>query len=115
MDRREEQISAIFVLEEVFAINETDSLKKRPDQIDRINAMEMIIAALTSCVSIHHGHMPEIEILGPTSARGICAMEDNLYWQTSEPTHGIASLRGYGHYHETYTRPNGHWVYRLCV
>jgi hypothetical protein len=53
--------------------------------------------------TVHHGHMPEIEILGPTSARGIWAMYD---WVSRSPR----ELKGYGHYHETYRKtPSGQW------
>ena len=28
----------------------------------------------------HHGHMPEIELTSPTTAKGIWAMEDRVWW-----------------------------------
>jgi hypothetical protein len=60
--------------------------------------------ALDGTRTVHHGHMPEIEILGPTSARGIWAMYDYVRWG------GDADLKGYGHYHETYRKnPAGRW------
>ncbi len=49
--------------------------------------------------TVHHGHMPEIEITTPTTATGIWAMEDMLRWPEGSP---ISELHGYGHYHETY-------------
>jgi len=52
--------------------------------------------------SVHHGHMPEIEILSDTEARGIWAMEDIV-----EFTDGL--LHGYGHYHETYRKADEQW------
>jgi hypothetical protein len=52
--------------------------------------------------SVHHGHMPEIEIQSDTEARGIWAMEDIV-----EFTDGL--LHGYGHYHETYRKTDGKW------
>ena len=58
---------------------------------------------LQDVVSVHHGHMPEIELTSPTTARGIWAMEDLLRWPDGR------ELRGYGHYHETYTRVDGAW------
>jgi hypothetical protein len=54
-------------------------------------------------VTVHHGHMPEIEIVSATSARGIWAMEDLLRWPDG------TEMRGYGHYHETYEKAGGRW------
>ena len=58
-----------------------------------------------SLVTIHHGHMPEIELISPTTARGIWAMEDIL--QTPEDS--VDVVHGFGHYHETYERTDGEW------
>jgi len=54
----------------------------------------------------HHGHMPEIEIASPTTARGIWAMEDVIRYS---PGHALMTLVGHGHYHETYERIDGRW------
>ena len=60
-------------------------------------------ASLEGTRTVHHGHMPEIELTGPTTARGIWAMFDRVAWSDRE-------LVGYGHYHETYRRaPSGRW------
>lgn len=56
--------------------------------------------------TVHHGHMPEIELTSPSTATGIWAMEDVLRW----PAGGtIQAMHGYGHYHETYERADGEW------
>ena len=52
--------------------------------------------------SVHHGHMPEIDILSDSEARGIWAMEDIIDYPDS-------TIRGYGHYHETYRKIAGEW------
>jgi hypothetical protein len=62
--------------------------------------------AVDAVQTVHHGHMPEIEITSPTSARGIWAMEDKLRWPEGSP---IRTLHGYGHYHETYEKLDGQW------
>jgi uncharacterized protein (TIGR02246 family) len=62
--------------------------------------------AVDAVQTVHHGHMPEIEITSPTSARGIWAMEDMLRWPEGSP---IRTLHGYGHYHETYEKLDGQW------
>lgn len=57
--------------------------------------------------TVHHGHMPELEITSATTARGTWAMEDVLRW----PGEGdVMHLRGYGHYHETYVCLDGRWL-----
>jgi uncharacterized protein (TIGR02246 family) len=61
--------------------------------------------ALEGATSCHHGHMPEIELTGRDSARGIWAMEDVIDapgW----------SLHGWGHYHEEYALVDGAWRIR---
>jgi hypothetical protein len=58
---------------------------------------------LDDAITVHHGHMPEIDVTGPDTARGIWAMEDVV-----EMTDG-RMLRGYGHYHEEYRRQGGEW------
>ena len=58
-------------------------------------------------VTVHHGHMPEIEITSDTTATGIWAMEDMLRWP--EGATFMRELHGYGHYHETYAKVDGEW------
>ncbi len=57
----------------------------------------MIREVVGNLWTIHHGHMPEIEVLDDVTARGIWAMEDEL----RDRAHRLV-LRGRGHYHETY-------------
>ena len=63
---------------------------------------------LTGCVSVHHGHCPEIEITSETTAAGIWAMEDILRWSQDSASPN-RTLHGYGHYIETYEKIGGHW------
>ena len=63
---------------------------------------------LTPIVTVHHGHMPEIEIHSPTSASGVWAMEDKLWVQDGSDL-PFRFLHGYGHYHETYVRLEDGW------
>jgi hypothetical protein len=62
--------------------------------------------AIGDVVTVHHGHMPEIELASATTATGIWAMEDMLRWPEGAP---IRELHGYGHYHEVYARTDGRW------
>jgi hypothetical protein len=61
-------------------------------------------------VSVHHGHMPNIEITSDDTATGIWAMEDRLYRTNERPLQdGSTYLHGFGHYHETYVRTAAGW------
>lgn len=60
---------------------------------------------LTTAVTVHHGHMPELTITGPGTATGIWSMYD---W-VDDPVNGFA-IQGWGHYHERYVRgDDGRW------
>jgi SnoaL-like protein len=59
--------------------------------------------------SVHHCHMPEIEIVDENHAKGIWAVQDYL----NNP--GDKHFIGYGHYHEEYTRnAEGEWKISRC-
>lgn len=58
---------------------------------------------LSEVITVHHGHMPELEVTTATTARGVWAMQDLLIWPDG------TRLDGYGHYHETYTKVDGEW------
>lgn len=70
-----------------------------------------LAAVLADIVSVHHAHTPEIEITSDTTATGVWAMEDMLFWQQGDEQHW---LHGYGHYHERYRKGPDGWqfVYR---
>ena len=69
--------------------------------------MPFIRQVLDGVTTVHHGHMPEIELTSATTATGIWAMEDKLWWTNGEHEE---HLHGYGHYHEEYRRENGRWL-----
>ena len=55
------------------------------------------------------GHMPEIDIISPTEARGVWAMEALV-------EAGNSSFHGFGHYWETYRKEDGQWrIARLLI
>jgi SnoaL-like domain len=59
-------------------------------------------------VTVHQGHMPEIEFTGDDTATGVWALFD---W-VDDPGRGGA-WQGFGHYHERYVRgADGRW--RIC-
>ena len=63
-------------------------------------------AAIEDVITVHHGHMPEIQLTSPTTAVGIWALEDQLWWPEGSP---IKYMHGFGHYHETYEKNGGGW------
>lgn len=64
---------------------------------------------LQPLVTVHHGHMPEIEIVSETTATGIWAMEDML-WAPEGSGMPWRRMHGYGHYHERYEKRGGRWL-----
>jgi len=74
----------------------------------RDEILSVMSTRLAPLVTVHHGHMPELELTGPHTATGVWAMDDLLVGPV-EP--GGPSLRrqGYGHYHERYVRLDGGW------
>jgi hypothetical protein len=64
-------------------------------------------ASIDDVTTVHHGHTPEIDVTSATSATGVWAMEDHLWWPEGSP---IRTMHGYGHYHETYEKVDGCWL-----
>jgi uncharacterized protein (TIGR02246 family) len=65
--------------------------------------LAFLAATLEDAVTVHHGHMPEIDLTSATTARGIWALQDVIIWPDG------TRLHGYGHYHETYAKVDGEW------
>lgn len=65
--------------------------------------------SLTLVQSVHHGHMPEIELTSATSATGVWALEDFNIWQDGTQNHG------WGHYLETYEKQGGRWYIKTMA
>ena len=92
----------IFTADAVMDVSEeqvSESVIKGRDKI-----IPFVSKVLEGVVTVHHGHMPEIEVTSETTARGIWSMEDKLRWPDGKTT-----LHGYGHYHETYEKVDGKW------
>jgi uncharacterized protein (TIGR02246 family) len=65
--------------------------------------LEFLRQTLADAVTVHPGHMPEIELTSPTTATGIWALHDVIVWPDG------TRLDGDGHYHETYEQVRGRW------
>jgi SnoaL-like domain len=67
--------------------------------------VEHVSRALRTATTVHQGHMPELELTGETTARGVWAMFD---WVDSVETG--RGIQGFGHYHERYRKgADGRW------
>ncbi len=80
----------------------------------RENIRRFVEGAVGPVVTVHHGHMPEIEIASETTARGVWAMQDFLKMPEGSPL-GMKSMTGYGHYTETYELVDGEWLIKTLV
>jgi uncharacterized protein (TIGR02246 family) len=65
--------------------------------------MAFLQEALAGAVTVHQGHMPEIDLTSDTTATGIWALNDIVIWPNG------MRLDGYGHYHETYEKSPDGW------
>ena len=65
--------------------------------------------SLTLVQSVHHGHMPEIDLTGPDHATGVWALEDYNIWEDGTQNHG------WGHYLETYVKSAGRWYIKTMA
>ena len=90
---------------EDFVLDVSDGTNLQPFQ-GRDVAMQYVQAALGDARTAHQVHSPEIDVYGD-EARAIWAMQDRVVWDP--PRNGLASLTGYGHYHERYVRHFGLW------
>ena len=59
--------------------------------------------------TLHHGHMPELTIDGPTDARGLWMLADYLEWPADPDTGERRGMKGYWQYEETYRKADGAW------
>jgi uncharacterized protein (TIGR02246 family) len=65
--------------------------------------MAFLEPALADAITVHHGHMPEIELTSATSATGIWALQDLIIFPDG------TRMLGFGHYHETYEKLDDDW------
>ena len=70
-------------------------------------------AAIAGVLTVHHGHMPEIELTGRDTARAVWAMQDHLEYPEGRTPRAVD---GCGHYTEEYIRcEDGAWRIRSLV
>ncbi|MGD9795140.1 MAG: nuclear transport factor 2 family protein, partial [Acidimicrobiia bacterium] len=90
----------VFYMEDALLPTTTEPITSSGDDF-----VEYVSDLLTTAVTVHHGHMPEIEILSDRTAQGVWAMFDHV----DDMAKGFA-IKGAGHYHEQYARgDDGKW------
>ncbi|MET0546568.1 MAG: nuclear transport factor 2 family protein [Caulobacterales bacterium] len=107
-----DELAGVFTENATFDVRGALELPKPDDQYEepiisgRAAIVDYIRTGLSPLISVHYGHMPEIEILSATEATGIWPMVDILVPPAGGP---FKVFRGYGHYRETYRKTGGKW------
>ena len=77
----------------------------------RAALITQIKAAVIDAATSHQVHTPEI-VVDDDRATGVWAMQDRVVWQPGKsPVPGVASITGYGQYHETYRFTPDGWKF----
>jgi uncharacterized protein (TIGR02246 family) len=104
IDRKDwDAFGQVFAPDAVLEVPEVDMVTTGRDAI-----VAFVSGALEGAQTVHHGHMPEIELTGTDTARGTWAMFDYVEWPSPAAGDRVG-LNGYGHYVEEYVREDGEW------
>ncbi|WP_106400493.1 nuclear transport factor 2 family protein [Actinocorallia populi] len=102
------------VVSETFGRLPSEDRPPTPGERRRVIGKEELTATIRGLLdgpvpltTVHHGHTPVIELTSDTTARGVWAMEDHLWWTNGDREE---HLHGYGHYHEEYRKVEGRWL-----
>ncbi len=87
-------------------IDTTDDAGPGTELKGRDQFIEVVSSVLGDAITVHHGHMSEIDITGADSARGTWSMEDHIWFP--EPA-GRSKLWGTGWYEEEYRLVDAQW------
>ena len=99
--------AALFTADAVMDVREDTG---NPPIIGIPDIVAQVRFAVDAAATSHQVHSPEITLDGPDSARGTWAMQDRVVWQAGKsPVPGVASITGYGQYHECYRLEGGIW------
>lgn len=81
----------------------------------RDRVVEMVRGSVGEAFTSHQVHSPEITFVDDDTADVIWAMQDRVvWWPERAKAIGLASLTGWGHYHERYVR-EADGVWRIAV
>jgi len=98
-----DEFAQVFARDAVMEVPEASLVKRGREAI-----AASVSGVLKGARTVHHGHMPEIELTSRDTARGIWAMFDYVEWPPSASGER-AGLQGFGHYREEYLREDGRW------
>jgi len=93
------------------ALHAPDHCSHHDDYPPWTTAKEMIAnisKIMQGLTTYHQSHNPEITFTSSTTAHGVWAMKGMSFWSQSGEDHWFLGL---GHYHETYARRDGRWVF----
>jgi hypothetical protein len=101
-----EAMRAIFTESALLFYPETED---RPLAVD--DAIAMIGRSVLGARSAHRVYMPEYRFHSSERASVIWAMDDRVIWSAEAAARsGIQSIRGFGYYHEEYSKIDGAWL-----
>src|SRR6478609_756469 len=102
----------------VFAADATMDTTQEAPNIEVVTGApeirQFVEGSVGPVVTVHHGHMPDIEITSPTTARGIWAMQDSLQMPEDSRLR-MERMVGWGHSTETYELVGGEWKIKTLV
>jgi ketosteroid isomerase-like protein len=102
-----EGFASLFTADAVMDVSQDTG---RPPITGVAEILAQVRFAVNEAATSHQVHTPEITLTGPDAALGIWAMQDRVVWQEGKsPIPGIASITGYGQYHESYACEGGVW------
>lgn len=101
--KRWDDWAMVFAADAVMEVPEADMVTH-----GRAKIVRKVSAVLEGARTAHRGHMPEIEITGLDTARGVWAMFDLIEWPSADDGTRVG-ITGIGHYLDEYVREDGEW------
>jgi SnoaL-like domain len=102
-------LAALFVENAILDVAEDTG---NPPIHGRAGIINQIKLAVIDAATSHQVHTPEITMTSDETAEGIWAMQDRVVWLAGKsPIPGVASITGYGQYHESYRKTDDGWKF----
>ncbi|MGO4546689.1 nuclear transport factor 2 family protein [Paenibacillus sp. 2TAB23] len=99
------KLAELFTPDATFTANDEQGnplvLMRGPEEI-----RETINKSVGEAQPIHHIFSREFDFTSDTTAKAVWSMEDNIIFPEGAE---FSSIRGYGHYHDTYVKIKGEW------
>ena len=102
-------LAALFLDDAVLDVQQDTG---NPPITGRAGILDQIRFTVIDAATSHQVHTPEIAFMSDDEATGVWAMQDRVVWQPGKsPLPGVASITGYGQYHERYRQTADGWKY----